>query len=572
MPLFLDRHVLPTDGSVTAEGLAEAHKSDEQVQGKYGVCYHGYYFDPDHGRVMCFVEGPNREACEAVHREAHGLMADDIIEVTAGSMSAFLGAGPVNGAGRTMLEDGTPDNGVRVVLLTELTNLATVGRKRGDEAAQRVLEHHDRIVRDAIGKHAGREVQHTGDGLMGSFVSASAAVACAIEIQQECETLSQNGAAAPIVRIGIAAGEPVTHHTSLFGVAVEQARAICRAAKPGAILVSTAVRELCAGKDIGFAPGDQLHPTDEDEPISVATVTGVRGAVGESGSAASHASTPAAARAHPASRLETGLRPRYEVERELGAGGMATVYLARDIRHDRLVAIKVLRPELAAVLGVDRFLQEIRVVAKLTHPNIVPLHDSGEANGMLYYVMPHLEGDNLRQVIEREGQLPVDRALEIAHGIAAALGYAHRQGVIHRDIKPDNILMHEGQPMLLDFGIALALWQAGGDRLTSTGLSLGTPSYMSPEQAVGDRAIDVRTDVYAFGCVVFEMLAGEPPFTGANFQALTAKILTEDAPPLSDVRSDVPERVDRAVQRALAKTPEERFGSAAEFVEALGGR
>jgi class 3 adenylate cyclase len=567
MTLFLDRHIIPTDGSVTPESVAADHKLDEEVQGKYGVCYHGYYFDPTNGRVMCFVEGPNREACEAVHREAHGLTADDIIEVTAAGMDAFLSGRP---SGPAMLPDGSPDSAVRILLLTELTNLAAVAGKLGDDAARQVLESHDGMVREAAAMYKGREVQRTGGEVMVSFISASHAVACAIEIQRKCAEAAQSGAPAPVVKIGIAAGEPVTHHASLFGFAVEQVRAICRAANPGTILVSAAVRELCAGKDLGFQAADNLRPQGHDEPIRVATVTGVRGVNGSNGGDHTSEAPPLAeTRDHPVSRLEAGLRPRYEVQRELGAGGMATVYLARDVRHDRLVAIKVLRPELAAVLGADRFLQEIRLVAKLTHPNIVPLHDSGEASGMLYYVMPHLEGESLRQAIAREGRLPVDRAIEIVRGIAAALGYAHRHGVIHRDIKPENILMHEGHPMLTDFGISLAISQAGGDRLTETGLSLGTPCYMSPEQAVGDKAIDLRTDVYALGCVVFEMLAGEPPFTGANLQALIAKVLTEPAPLLSSVRSDVPEPVVRGVHRALARTPDGRFDSAAEFAAAL---
>jgi serine/threonine protein kinase len=227
-------------------------------------------------------------------------------------------------------------------------------------------------------------------------------------------------------------------------------------------------------------------------------------------------------------RLSAALAGRYRVERELGAGGMATVYLAHDIRHERRVAIKVLHPELAAALGVDRFLAEIKVTANLQHPNILPLLDSGLIDGGVpYYVMPYVEGESLRARLDRERQLPVTEAVNIGTGVAAALGYAHKQGVIHRDIKPENILLQDGHPLVADFGIALAVTMAGGQRLTQTGLSLGTPHYMSPEQAMGERQIDARTDVYALGVVMYEMLAGEPPFTGPNAPAVVAKVLTE---------------------------------------------
>src|SRR5205809_3506776 len=226
-------------------------------------------------------------------------------------------------------------------------------------------------------------------------------------------------------------------------------------------------------------------------------------------------------------QLNAALTGRYEVEREIGAGGMATVYLARDLRHDRRVALKVLKPELGAVLGVERFLAEIRVTANLQHPNLLPLFDSGEAEGLLFYVMPYVEGESVRARLEREKQLPIDDALHIAVAVASALDYAHRHNVIHRDLKPENILLHEGQPLVADFGIALAVSNAGGNRITQTGLSLGTPTYMSPEQATGDRSIDGRTDIYSLGAVLYEMLAGDPPHTASTAQAIIAKLLTD---------------------------------------------
>src|SRR5436853_3234392 len=211
-------------------------------------------------------------------------------------------------------------------------------------------------------------------------------------------------------------------------------------------------------------------------------------------------------------RLAAALSDRYIIERELGAGGMATVYLAHDVRHDRKVAVKVLRPELAAVIGADRFLKEIKVTANLQHPHILGLIDSGEVDGLLYYVMPYVEGESLRDRLTHEKQLPIDDAVRITREVANALDYAHRHHVIHRDIKPENILLHEGQALVADFGIALAVSAAGGSRLTETGLSVGTPQYMSPEQAMGDRALDARSDVYSLAAVLYEMLAGEPPY------------------------------------------------------------
>ena len=271
------------------------------------------------------------------------------------------------------------------------------------------------------------------------------------------------------------------------------------------------------------------------------------------------------------SQLNTALSGRYEVEREIGAGGMATVFLARDLKHDRMVALKVLKPELGAVLGVERFLSEIRVTAGLQHPNLLPLFDSGEANGLLFYVMPFVEGESLRARLDREKQLPVDAALHIAIAVANALDYAHRKNVIHRDLKPENILMHEGEPLVADFGIALAVSNAGGNRITQTGLSLGTPQYMSPEQATGDRNIDGRTDIYSLAAVTYEMLTGDPPHVGSTAQAVIARVLTEKPRGVRMSRPSVPEYVETALDCALEKLPADRFATARDFAAALGG-
>ena len=268
-------------------------------------------------------------------------------------------------------------------------------------------------------------------------------------------------------------------------------------------------------------------------------------------------------------RVTASLADRYVVRRELGAGGMATVYHALDLKHQRDVAIKVLHPELGAALGAERFLSEIRTTARLQHPHILPLLDSGEAGGLLYYVMPLVTGETLRARLEREQQLPIDDAVVIAREAADALGYAHGLGVIHRDIKPENILLHNGHALVADFGIALAVQTAGGARMTQTGLSLGTPQYMSPEQAMGERTIDGRSDIYALGAVTYEMLAGEPPFTGPNVQAIVARLLAEEPRSLAAQRRAVPPGVEHAVMRALEKLPADRYSRATEFAAAL---
>jgi Tol biopolymer transport system component/tRNA A-37 threonylcarbamoyl transferase component Bud32 len=271
----------------------------------------------------------------------------------------------------------------------------------------------------------------------------------------------------------------------------------------------------------------------------------------------------------PVDRITAALADRYTVEPEVGQGGMATVYLAADIKHDRKVALKVLRPELAAVLGADRFVQEIKTTANLQHPHILPLFDSGEADSFLYYVMPYIEGETLRDRINRETQLGIDEAVKITTEVADALDYAHRNNVIHRDIKPENILLHDGRPMVADFGIALAVSAAAGGRMTETGLSLGTPHYMSPEQATAEKQITARSDVYSLGCVLYEMLAGEPPHSGGTAQQVIMKIITDRARSVTDLRKSVPRNVAGALGKALEKLPADRFDGAKAFAEAL---
>ena len=270
-------------------------------------------------------------------------------------------------------------------------------------------------------------------------------------------------------------------------------------------------------------------------------------------------------------RLAEALADRYRIEREVGQGGMATVYVAHDIRHNRDVAIKVLHPDLGAALGAERFLTEIRTTARLQHPHILPLLDSGDAAGLLYYVMPLVTGETLRARLERERQLPVNDAIAIAREVADALGYAHGLGVVHRDIKPENILLQGGHALVADFGIALAVQTAGGQRMTQTGLSLGTPQYMSPEQAMGERTIDARSDLYSLAAVTYEMLIGEAPFTGPTVQAIVARVMSEEPRGLVMQRKAIPDHVEDAVLRGIEKLPADRWGSAREFADALQG-
>ncbi|MEP6508332.1 MAG: protein kinase, partial [Gemmatimonadales bacterium] len=272
----------------------------------------------------------------------------------------------------------------------------------------------------------------------------------------------------------------------------------------------------------------------------------------------------------PLERLRTALAGTYDIDRELGRGGMATVYLAQDKRHDRVVALKVLHPDLAANLGPERFLREIKLAARLNHPHILPLFDSGDADSFLYYVMPYIEGESLRERLERDKQLSVDEAVRHAKSIASALDYAHRQNIVHRDMKPENVMLYEGEAMVMDFGIAKAVSSAASETLTQTGMMVGTPAYVSPEQAAGELNLDGQSDQYSLACVLYEMLAGERPFTGENAAAVMAKRFTEAAAPLRTVRGGVPEHVERAVTKAMSTAASARYSTTAMFAQALG--
>ncbi|MGH7569562.1 MAG: serine/threonine-protein kinase, partial [Gemmatimonadales bacterium] len=272
---------------------------------------------------------------------------------------------------------------------------------------------------------------------------------------------------------------------------------------------------------------------------------------------------------YPLESLRDALGERYTVLRLAGEGGMATVYVAHDLKHDRDVALKILKPDVAQALGRERFLREIKLAAKLQHPNILPVYDSGEAAGALYYVMPFVEGESLRDRLDREGQFSLEEAIQITREVADALAYAHSHDVVHRDIKPENVMLSGGHAVVADFGIARAISGAGQDKVTQTGLAIGTPAYMSPEQASGSGQIDRRSDIYSLGCMLYEMLAGQPPFTGPTAHAVMARHSLDAVPRLKIVRETVPDAVEDAIMRALAKVPADRFATAAQFAEAL---
>jgi serine/threonine protein kinase/Flp pilus assembly protein TadD len=268
-------------------------------------------------------------------------------------------------------------------------------------------------------------------------------------------------------------------------------------------------------------------------------------------------------------RLQAALAGRYSIEREVGRGGMATVYLAEDQKHHRPVAVKILHPHIAAHLGSERFLREIQIAARLSHPHILALIDSGEAEGLLFYIMPFVQGESLRERLSRVGRLPVDEALHIARDVASALGYAHAQGVVHRDIKPENVMLYEGEAMVTDFGIAKGVSAAGSENLTQTGSTVGTPAYMSPEQAAGESELDGRSDLYSLACMLYEMLKGSPPFTGSSAQAVIMKRFSEKPAPLRPSCPGLAEPADQAIQKALERRPEDRFSTATLFAQAL---
>ncbi len=418
----------------------------------------------------------------------------------------------------------------------------------------------------AVSAHGGDLLQYLGDGSLTMFPSVVDAVRAAIDVQGG---LRQE----PVVplRIGIHQGDISYDTQGAYGDSVNVASRIQSLATSGSILISAKAHdEIKNQPDITTTPLGEFELKNVEESLEVFGIVSDVLAVPTRNDVLTEIRRAPATALHATIRLNTALEGRYRVGRELGQGGMATVYLAEDLRHERKVALKILKPEIAAAVGAERFLAEIKTTAKLQHPHILPLHDSGEADGFLFYVMPYVGGESLRERLNREHQLSVDEGVRIATNIAEALDYAHRQGVIHRDIKPGNVLIHDGQAVISDFGIALAVGPAGGDRLTETGLSVGTPHYMSPEQATGDHTVGPATDTYALGCVLYEMLVGEPPYTGRTAQVILGKSIAGEPVSATEHRPSVPANVDAAIKNALEKLPADRFTGAQDFALALG--
>jgi len=450
------------------------------------------------------------------------------------------------------------------VMFTDVVGYAALTQS-DEEAASAARRRHRQAVEAAAGIHGGDVLQFSGDGSLTTFPSVLSSVRAALDIQ-----LALRSEPAVPLRAGIHRGEISYDTQGMFGDGVNVASLIQALGAPGSILVSaTAYDEIKNQAEISATSLGTFELKNVADPLEVYAVTG-HGLVVPT---VEKTHDPIRARAEPPqeelARLNAALAGRYGVEREVGFGGMATVYLASDLRHDRRVALKVLKRELAAVLGAGRFLAEIKTTANLQHPHILPLFDSGEADGFLFYVMPFVEGQSLRERLDREPQLPVDEAVRIACAVGSALDYAHRRGIVHRDIKPANILMQDGQPVVADFGIALAIGAASGGRITTTGVNLGTPQYMSPEQASGDHGVGAASDIYSLGCVLYEMLTGDPPFVGRTTQGILGQVLAIEPTPAAKRRTSVPPHVDAAITRSLAKLPADRFLTVSSFVDAL---
>ena len=450
------------------------------------------------------------------------------------------------------------------VMFTDVVGYTAL-MQRDEEAARIVRRRHREVLEAPVSANGGDLLQYLGDGSLTMFPSVGDAVRAAIEVQRG---LRQE----PVVplRIGIHQGDISYDTQGAYGDSVNIASRIQSLGTAGGILLSAKAHD-----EIKNQPDITTTPLGEFELKNVEGSLEVYGIVSDVLAVPTRSDLLKQIRLRPATesdaiiRLNTTLQGRYRIQRELGQGGMATVYLADDLRHERKVALKVLKPELAAVVGAERFLAEIKTTANLQHPHILPLFDSGEADAYVFYVMPYVEGESLREKLNREHQLPVDEAVRIASEVADALQAAHEQDVVHRDIKPANILLSRGSPLVADFGIALAVGVAGGDRLTETGLSLGTPHYMSPEQATGDQTVGPPTDIYALGCVLYEMLVGEPPYTGSTPQAVLGKIIAGKPVSVMEERPSVPANLDAAIRKSLEKLPADRFTSALGFTQAL---
>ena len=561
MPLYMDRHTIP--GAAAAD-VASAHELDLAAQGKYNVKFLTYWFDGDAERTFCLVDAPSKEAMETVHREAHGLIPAEIMEVNPGLVAYFLGKVEDTAASETNFNPEQPpeETAFRTILFTNMVGSTSMTQRLGDAAAMELLRAHDKIIRTALDEHRGSEVKHTGDGIMASFLAASSAVECSISIQRGFHVQAEEQPDHAVrVRIGLTAGEPVMEHNDLFGAAVQLAARICDCADASAILVANVIRELCIGKGFLFADTGEQTLRGFEDAVRLYEVRWQ-----EDASAPSEDATQTRIGSPP--ETKTFASGRYVVVRLLGQGAQKSVYLVDDTTLGRQCALSILNPALLDQSDKRRIKQEAQTMAQLgTHPNIVTVYDFGEEDGSPYIVCEYIPGGELRdELTSAEGPLPLQRTLAVASDICQALSFAHRGGIVHRDLKPENVWMtKDRQAKLGDFGVALS---AGRTRLTMPGSVTGTAIYMAPEQASGGD-VDARSDLYSFGALLYELVAGRPPFLGDDANAIIYQHINSKPESPVEHNASVPPSLERLIMRLLAKPKTERPGSAEEVLAKL---
>ncbi|MCH8065536.1 MAG: DUF4242 domain-containing protein, partial [Chloroflexi bacterium] len=495
MPLYMDRHNIT--GTAAAD-MASAHLQDMAEQSKHNVNFLTYWFDREAGRAFCLVDAPSKEAVETVHREAHGLIPAEIMEVNQGVVEQFLGKVWDTAASVNNFKPEPPpeETAFRTILFTEMVGSTSITQRLDDAAGMELLRAHDEIIRTALDEHGGSEVKHTGDGIMASFLAASSAVECSISIQRAFHTHAEEQPDRAVrVRVGLSAGEPVMEHNDLFGAAVQLAASICDCADASAILVANVVRELCIGKGFLFADTGEQTLRGFEDAVRIYEVRWQEGAPTQGGDSIqkTRISSPPEAK--------TFASGRYVVVKPLGQGAQKSVYLVDDTVLDRQCALSILTPALLDQSDIERIKREAQTMAQLgTQPNIVTVHDYGEEDGAPFIVCEFVPGGELRdELTAAAGPLPLERAVTVATDICRALSFAHRRDIVHRDLKPENVwLTEERSAKLGDFGIALTI---GRTRLTMPGGVTGTAAYMAPEQASGGD-IDARSDLYAFGALL----------------------------------------------------------------------
>ncbi len=569
MPLYMDRHEA---GGATAADVAAAHLKDMEAQEKYNVKFLTYWFDSDAERIFCLIDAPHKEDVETVHREAHGLIPNEVMEVNAGLVADFLGKVGDTAASEANFKPENPpeESAFRTILFTDMVGSTAMTQRLGDAAAMELLRAHNEIIRTALGEHRGSEVKHTGDGIMASFLAASSAVECSIAIQRGFHVQAEEQPDHPVrVRIGLTAGEPVMEHNDLFGAAVQLAARICDCADASAILVANVIRELCIGKGFLFADTGEQALRGFEDPVRLYEVhwqeeppaddSDHRGVQPALSAGATLVSKPAE---------KTFASGRYVVQRLLGQGAQKSVYLVDDTTLERQCALAILNPALLDQKDKQRIKREAQTMARLgTQPNIVTVHDYGEEDAAPFIVCEYVPGGELREELTAAaGPLPLERAVTVAIDICRALSFAHRRDIVHRDLKPENVwLTEERSAKLGDFGVALT---ADRTRLTMPGAVTGTVVYMAPEQISGGD-VDARSDLYALGALLYELVTGRPPFVGDDANAIMYQHVNVEPVSPVEYNASLPPSLERLIMRLLAKPKAERPGSADEVLVEL---